>query len=447
MPKSPAQIAREIREQARATLVDRVGVTEGAITTAWEPTIRRLRAQLRTASPVQAQFYIDQATRELANIAAQHIARGIEATTALGARAAAAQHTALTGPSGPIHDPAASRIPSSTGEQAQRTLAQARIQGSFARDRVPLSSRLYRNMDEVSHSAARVVRSSIEAREGVYRTAENFIAENRNSINVEVPRYTQDLIAAARRSLDTGDRSHLLDAIAEHARYMDNLGIGAGKRDGQTSLRTAVRQFVNDLQRATAKNIDKIVQRHLEDRAQYQARRIARSEMAEAHRQAYRASVDDQPYVMGLRWKMSPAHPKQDVCDLLANQDLHGLGPGGYPKDEYPDTPHAHCLCGPESITDPYFFRRQVAERDGLEAPPRPWESDTHATAEEWLLRQPTAAQREVLGPTRAAILADRSDPRRVITDRGIPIPVGQVTGANTSRAPTVTTPLSGLRR
>lgn len=439
---TPDQIAERVRQEARAALVGAVNLTESEIDASIGPAVRRLQWQLRTASPAQAQALIDAAMREIASNAAQHIAVGINAASALGARTAQVQHERLTGPSGPMHAPAAEAIPSRIGEQARRAQVEARIQGQFARDRIPLSTRLYRGMNEVSASATRVIRSSIEAREGVFRAAENFIAENRAAIQVPIPQYTRDLIDAARRSIDTGDRSILLDAIATHARQMDALGNATGRADGQTSLRSAVRQFVTDLQRAKPQNLEALIQRHIEDRAQYQARRIARSEMAEANRQAYRASVNEQPYVVGLRWTLSPNHPRADVCDCLANQDLHGLGPGGYTKANYPDTPHANCLCGPTSIQDPYYFRRQVAERDGLEPPPRPWESDTHATAEQWLARQPETLQRTLLGPTRLAIFSDPNDSRRVLTPGGVPIPVGQILGVDTSRAPTPTVPL-----
>lgn len=444
---TPAQIARSVREQARAAVVGQVGVTEGRILTSFEPIIRRLRRRLHTATPFEVQALVDAAARELAAAAAQQIAQGINATSLVGVQASQTQHERLTGEGGPMHHPDAAAISSRIGEQQRRALVEARIQGRFVRDRIPLSSRLYRRMNEVAHSATVVVRSGIEAREGVFRVAENFIAENRQNINVEVPQYVTQLIAAARRSIDTGDRSVLLEAIAEHQQYMDRLGNGAQRRDGQTSLRSAVRQFVVDLQRATPQNIDKIVQRHLEDRAQYQARRIARSEMAEAHRQAYRASIDENPYVVGYRWVLSPTHPRPDVCDVLANQDTDGLGPGGYAKGSYPETPHANCLCQPESIQDEFYFRRKAAIRDGLEEPPRPWERDTHQTAEEWLASRPESFQRALLGPTRTEILRDPSDTRRVVDARGVPIPVGQITGANTSRRPTATTSLtSGLR-
>lgn len=439
---TPAQIARRVREESRAALVGQINLTEAEIDRSIGRVTRRLERQLRTLVASQVQAAIDAAMREIAQEAARHIAAGIGAASVLGARAAQAQHERLTRPGGPMHDPAAADIPSRIGVQAQQAQAQARIQGEYTRDRIPLSTRLYRRTNETAESATRIIRSSIEAREGVFRAAENFIAENRHTIRVELPQYTQELIDAARRSLDTDDRSVLLDAIDRHARYMDSLGNATGRPDGQTSLRSAVRQFVSELQRARPDNIDALIQRHIEDRAQYQARRIARSEMAEANRQAYRASVNEQPYVVGLRWTLSPNHPRADVCDLLANQDLHGLGPGGYPKGSYPETPHANCLCGPESIQDPHYFRRRIAERDGLEPPPRPWERDTHATAEEWIVRQPEAVQRTILGPTRLSILRDPNDDRRVLTPGGVPIPVGQITGANTSRRPTATVPL-----
>lgn len=54
--------------------------------------------------------------------------------------------------------------------------------------------------------------------------------------------------------------------------------------------------------------------------------------------------------------RISPAHPKQDVCELHARADLWDLGPGLYPKAKAPRPPHqAFCGCrlrGRQSISD-----------------------------------------------------------------------------------------------
>lgn len=338
-------ILRQVRESAHREVVGRVLATEEELDADWAPILARLRRDLAGATPAQVQAVVDQATRSMISAAVRRLANSVTAGAIIGANAAAREHERLTGPHGPMQPHGGVDAgPATIGTQRARQIAAERISGAAARDHVPLSARLYRSVDQVGRDAGRVIRSSIQAREGIFQTAENFIASNRDAMRVPVPRYTQDLIAAARESLDSGDRSVLEDAIRQHIGQMERLGIGPGQRDGLTSLRSTVRQFVRDLEQATPQSLERVVARHLEDRAQFQARRIARHETMEAHRSAYLASVREKPYAVGVRWKLSGLGHLPDVCDCFANQNLYGLGAGGYPKDRVPETPHPQCI-------------------------------------------------------------------------------------------------------
>jgi hypothetical protein len=59
--------------------------------------------------------------------------------------------------------------------------------------------------------------------------------------------------------------------------------------------------------------------------------RVMRTEINRAHGEAYMAGAEATPGVVGFRFLLSPRHPKPDICDLLARQNLHGLGAGVYP--------------------------------------------------------------------------------------------------------------------
>ncbi|MFG6440504.1 hypothetical protein [Roseateles sp. LKC17W] len=61
------------------------------------------------------------------------------------------------------------------------------------------------------------------------------------------------------------------------------------------------------------------------------ALRVARTEINRAHGEGYMASMGAVPGLVGFRFLLSPRHPRPDICDLLARQNLHGLGPGVYP--------------------------------------------------------------------------------------------------------------------
>jgi hypothetical protein len=65
--------------------------------------------------------------------------------------------------------------------------------------------------------------------------------------------------------------------------------------------------------------------------ALYQAERVMRTEINRAHGEAYFAGGEATPGRAGWRYLLSPLHPAPDICDLLATQNLHGLGRGVYP--------------------------------------------------------------------------------------------------------------------
>lgn len=66
----------------------------------------------------------------------------------------------------------------------------------------------------------------------------------------------------------------------------------------------------------------------------WKAERVFRTEINRAHGEAYMASAEQAPGFAGFKFLLSPMHPEPDICDLLAAQNLHGLGPGVYPNRE-----------------------------------------------------------------------------------------------------------------
>lgn len=77
----------------------------------------------------------------------------------------------------------------------------------------------------------------------------------------------------------------------------------------------------------------------------YDAHRIARTEINTAWREANAIQLDASPVVAGVAWQLSGNHPAPDECDILADTDFYGLGPGIYPTSRWPLAPHPHCEC------------------------------------------------------------------------------------------------------
>lgn len=76
----------------------------------------------------------------------------------------------------------------------------------------------------------------------------------------------------------------------------------------------------------------------------YPVMRVLRTEINRAYTEAYVASIALHPQVEGVRFNLSPAHPRPDICDLYASANLHGLGPGVYPPGQHPYPAHPNTL-------------------------------------------------------------------------------------------------------
>lgn len=77
----------------------------------------------------------------------------------------------------------------------------------------------------------------------------------------------------------------------------------------------------------------------------FNAKRLFRTEMNRAYSEAYRASCREIDAI-GMKWNLSPSHKVTDICDVLATQDVYGLGPGVYPMNNLvPKPAHPLCMC------------------------------------------------------------------------------------------------------
>jgi len=78
----------------------------------------------------------------------------------------------------------------------------------------------------------------------------------------------------------------------------------------------------------------------------YKTERLVFTEMALAYKMANEISVEEMRKESNQmwfeKWELSPRHPKVDVCDILATQDLIGEGPGVY---KTAPMRHPNCLC------------------------------------------------------------------------------------------------------
>lgn len=416
------RIVEQVALESRQRIIDITGQAELEVDEAWAPILADLRVKLMDAKARDVQTIVAEAAEALAEAVIGPAAAAILAGAREGVSYAARQASVIVKPMSVPRGSIPTLRPDLSPRRVKK-IAEDRITGRTSVGRVSLSQRLHSQAEEAGRYAAHVIESSIAAREGVFEAAERFI-EGAPKMRIPIPKYLEEIISAAKLARDTGDRSELFAAVMKHRAQMERLGQGIHRRDGLFSIRSTVREFVRQIQ-LRPEDLEKLVDRHLTDRAQYFARRIIRTETSQAHKAAYRESVRQKSFVKGIRRVLSPAHPQPDVCDLLAAQNLYGLGPGGYPLDEVPETPHPNCLCLEVAILDEHHFRRRLAQRRGESEPPRTWEDPNLETADEWLARQPASFRVALLGPTRARIFdSSRASRRDVIDETGHPIPV-----------------------
>ncbi len=96
------------------------------------------------------------------------------------------------------------------------------------------------------------------------------------------------------------------------------------------------------------------------------AQLIARTEPMNAEWEAHMRAAADSPVVRAIQWELSSRHPEADVCDVLAQGDWYGLGPGVYDPRMVPPRPHPRDLCRHRDIVaDPADWGRARGELPG----------------------------------------------------------------------------------
>ena len=104
----------------------------------------------------------------------------------------------------------------------------------------------------------------------------------------------------------------------------------------------------------------------------YPARRLARTEVTRAFGLATVRAAALNPFVKGIRWRLSGRHPKADACDPNAGRDTEGLGVGVYSPGNVPRYPaHPACICAllPAAIDDPEAVVAQLRRDLALDQP------------------------------------------------------------------------------
>jgi hypothetical protein len=134
------------------------------------------------------------------------------------------------------------------------------------------------------------------------------------------------------------------------ARHAMSEIIQDGIKNGEDPVKTArlLEQYVRRGKKTLSGDYPEMMERlgnRIPNDLSYEALRLVRLETAAAFGEGTIAAARVSPSYRGMKWVLSGAHPKPDICDELAGAD-HGMGRGIWPVGEEPNMPaHPNCLC------------------------------------------------------------------------------------------------------
>lgn len=236
----------------------------------------------------------------------------------------------------------------------------------LAMGEVELSRRLYKNAKATARAVAKEIRAVQKAdatlRELAMRLYEGYGFKDKEVLEpVRVlPKYLQKAIKKRDRKI---------------MRPIEKLKT--------KPLKIAYRQLVENLESLSQEALKRHIETAYHEKIRYYARRIADTELHRARMSERAMEYLQDSNVELVKYTMSSAHPKTDICDFYAELDV-GYGPGVVPKAQMrtlPLHPHCHCTYAP-------FYGKAKRRR------PKPFDEAARAT----MARFDKRKKKEILG-------------------------------------------------
>lgn len=210
-------------------------------------------------------------------------------------------------------------------------------------------------------------------------------------INEEAVRFVQHFVAE-----DGLQLSARLWRNTEHMKTNVKLAVQSAIIRGRSASQ-ATQDFISrgetippdlarNIKQASAFNVAKIAGQELmatNNNPYYQAKRIFRTEINRAHGVAYESASFEDPDVVGMKFLLSPNHPRVDICDMHASANIYGLGEGVYPRGKSPWMAHPNTLSFHVVV-----YRDEVTDQD----------REGKQNRIDWLQTQPPHVQSGVVG-------------------------------------------------
>ena len=206
-------------------------------------------------------------------------------------------------------------------------------------DKLTLSQRTTKNNKEIIKQAADIIANAIKKGKSVQKTA-LALFDGYGYGHVlpaqDIPKFMKKLSEIGK--LNDYKGREFRKTLRDVERQL--------KRVNVQGMKIAYGKVKEAIETGNEKKINKAVYVATQERTRYFARRIARTELARAYGDGVMAKWENDEDCVAFQWKLSTGHPFCDICDLYANADLYGMGPGIFPKDKVPRLPvHPNCMC------------------------------------------------------------------------------------------------------
>lgn len=225
------------------------------------------------------------------------------------------------------------------GEEMPITAIHDALSRVWSPDNLTLSERTTKGGKEITAQAASIIAEAIKKGKSVQKTAlALFDGYGYGHVlpTQDIPEFMKKLTEIGRITDYKGQEFH--KTLREVERQL--------KRVNVQGMKIAYGKIKEAIETGNEKKINKAVYVATQERTRYFARRIARTELARAYGDGAMAKWENDEDCVAFQWKLSTGHPFCDICDLYAHADLHGMGPGIFPKDKVPRLPaHPNCMC------------------------------------------------------------------------------------------------------
>lgn len=223
------------------------------------------------------------------------------------------------------------------------------MRAAWASDGLNLSKRLHRNAHKVRRETSAAIAQSLKHGKGIKALARSiFEGYGKGGVIAtdKLPKHIERLRALKPpQSLNDDELARFKRVIRRAERKV--------QQNTTPSLRAAYSELIQAIDEGNAIDLSRAVTVAVQEKARYNAERIARTEMARAYADGQMLRYKDDEDVVALKWVLSSRHPRYDICDFYANADLYGLGKGVYPKNKFPMLPaHPHCMCRVSPVYD-----------------------------------------------------------------------------------------------